>query len=363
MSILAAEGMDSRNVIIQREDEEISTPISHPRHTRPTSKRTAKYIAVNDSDKDLMVAMADMKIFDATTLSPFQDIVEDPPNLKWVVVDANWNRNTAKALMKKYISKGVKVAFEPVSVAKCAKFFKPSSSPRLEVLLHIGAFPKNIIDLATPNQHELAAMHAAAKDNGYLESDHWWKVVDAMGIPNFGARGRFLSITNQALTNQGIPIQSVQLLPLIPTILTKLGPDGVLLTQLLKPNDPRLTDPDHAPYILSRCSNGDTSVGGVYMRLFPKFEEVYNVASVNGVGDTFLGVLIAGLAKGITLGKELINLAQEGAVSTLKSTQSVSPYLSNLRKPLQEMAARAAADKDAQEPSERGPAIKEVQES
>ena len=63
-------------------------------------------------------------------------------------------------------------------------------------------------------------------------------------------------------------LQTIQLLPLFPTILTKLGADGVLLTELLKPNDPRLTNPADAPYILSRCTNGSTEVGGVYMSMY-----------------------------------------------------------------------------------------------
>lgn len=71
------------------------------------------------------------------------------------------------------------------------------------------------------------------------------------------------------------------------------------------------------------------------MRLFPAVEEVKpeDVVSVNGVGDTFAGTLIAGLAK---RGKnarveELIDLAQRAAVLTLKSKEAVSPGLGTLR--------------------------------
>jgi pseudouridine-5'-phosphate glycosidase/pseudouridine kinase len=132
------------------------------------------------------------------------------------------------------------------------------------------------------------------------------------------------------MTDEGIPLQTIQLLPFIPTILTKLGADGVLMTKLLKPDDWRLMDPTTAPFILSRTSNGSTEVGGVYMRLFPAVEKVNDVVSVNGVGDTFLGVLIAGLAKGLMLDKRLINIAQRGAVMTLKSTKAVNPQLGKL---------------------------------
>lgn len=104
------------------------------------------------------------------------------------------------------------------------------------------------------------------------------------------------------------------------------------MTELLKPGDSRLTNPDSAPWILSRCTNGSTEVGGVYMRLFPAVEQVPDseVVSVNGVGDTFLGVLVAGLARGVPLGESLINVAQRGAVMTLKSKLAVSPAVGEL---------------------------------
>jgi pseudouridine-5'-phosphate glycosidase/pseudouridine kinase len=66
------------------------------------------------------------------------------------------------------------------------------------------------------------------------------------------------------------------------------------------------------------------------MRLFPPVEIVDDVVSVNGVGDTFLGVLVAGLAKGLELNEGLINVAQRGAVMTLRSKESVSPQLEEL---------------------------------
>jgi pseudouridine-5'-phosphate glycosidase/pseudouridine kinase len=239
--------------------------------------------------------------------------------------------------MKKYSTgtKDIKVAFEPVSAEKSATLFQSATGPASDQL---GIFPNHNIDLATPNHHELAAMHMSAKEHQYFEFERWWQVIDALGIRSSGARDRFVSLTSKKMTDEGIPLQTIQLLPMIPTILTKVGAEGVLLTELLKPTDPRLTDPESAPYILSRCSNGSREVGGVYMRLFPAVEEVDDVVSVNGVGDTFLGVLIAGLARGLELGESLINLAQKGAVMTLRSKESVSPLLPLLKPNLDFMA-------------------------
>ncbi|RAL66271.1 hypothetical protein DID88_005942 [Monilinia fructigena] len=240
-----------------------------------TDYRTAQYVAVNDGKKDLVIAMADMDIF-----------------------------------------------------------ARPLNDPSIQTII-----PSQIIDLATPNEHELTSMHDAATTHGRFETEEWWKTIDALGIPSTGARDRFVQITSRELANQGIPVKAIQLLPYIPTILTKLGPQGVLLTSILTPTDPRLRDPDHAPYILSHCTNGSEEVGGVYMRLFPAVEKVEeeDVVSVNGVGDTFLGVLIAGLARGCELGDALIEIAQKGAVMTLKSSESVSSEVGGLRQKLNDL--------------------------
>lgn len=287
--------------------------------------RTAQYVAINDAKKDLVLAMADMSIFSSPTPRTLHMM---PVNPKWSVVDANWHPRMIRKILSRLKEWNSKVAYEPVSVPKSGGIFQPYEPAPLSEQL--GLFPKHSIDLATPNQHELAAMHAAAHKWEFFQSQRWWEVIDSLGIPSSGLRNRFIATTNQKMTDEGIPLQTIQLLPFIPTILTKLGADGVLLTEILKPDDPRLTDPAHASWILSRCSNGSTEVGGLYMRLIPAVEVVGDVVSVNGVGDTFLGVLIAGLAKGSELDEDLINIAQRGAVMTLRSKESVSSQLGEL---------------------------------
>jgi len=307
---------------------------------------TAQYVAVNDGKKDLVVAMADMSIF--TDLKHWgipetweQAIVKDP---KWAVVDANWHPIWMEHLLRKIKwpsdNRSTKIAYEPVSIPKSARMFH--KKPEYKFL--IPTFPLHFIDLSTPNQYELAAMHAAAKDSNYFESDEWWQVIDALGIPSTGARDRFVALTSRKMTDDGIPLQTIQLLPFIPTILTKLGAEGVLMTELLKPGDPRLTDPNAAPFILSRNANESTEIGGVYMRLFPAAEKVADVVSVNGVGDTFLGVVIAGLARGMKLEERLIDIAQRGAVMTLRSKEAVSPELGVLSGALADYEESEQAD-------------------
>ncbi|KAB8303253.1 hypothetical protein EYC80_004696 [Monilinia laxa] len=312
---------------------------------KETDYRTAQYVSVNDGKKDLVIAMADMDIFarplnDPSIQAMYTDLSTIASCTKWIVIDSNWQSEVIHGLLKavKASSPLVKIAFEPVSTTKSARLFEhlanASAKPN-----NLPVFPSHIIDLATPNEHELTSMHDAATTHGKFETEEWWKTIDALGIPSTGARDRFIQITSRELANQGIPVKAIQLLPYIPTILTKLGSQGVLLTSILTPTDPRLRDPDHAPYILSRCTNGSEEVGGVYMRLFPAVEEVEeeDVVSVNGVGDTFLGVLVAGLARGCELGDALIQIAQEGAVMTLKSSESVSSAVGGLKQKLNDL--------------------------
>lgn len=289
--------------------------------------------------------MADMDIFARPLNDPFIQTMHTnlstiASSTKWIVIDSNWQSEVIHGLLKavKSSSPFVKIAFEPVSTTKSSRLFEhPANSSAKPNNLPV--FPNHIVDLATPNEHELTSMHDAATTYGKFETEEWWKTIDALGIPSTGARDRFVQITSRELANQGIPVKAIQLLPYIPTILTKLGPQGVLLTSILTPTDPRLRDPDHAPYILSRCTNGNEEVGGVYMKLFPAVEKVEeeDVVSVNGVGDTFLGVLISGLARGCVLGDALIEIAQKGAVMTLKSSESVSPEVGALSQKLNDL--------------------------
>lgn len=284
--------------------------------------RTAQYVAVNDGKKSLVMAMADMDIFTAHSDPAHWDAIVAASKPKWLVVDGNWAAADIRSWITTAKRSGASIGFEPVSNAKSARLFCPPRG-----LESLGVYPAPSVDLATPNQYELAAMHTAAAENGYLEDQRWWEVVDAFGMR--GAREKFVQITSAALTNAGIPQQAVQLLPYIPTILTKMGDQGALLTEILAKDDPRLADPTHKPFIVSRSGIEGSPVGGVYMRLFPVAQAVQDVVSVNGVGDTFLGVLVAGLARGGKV-ESLIGVAQKAAVLTLRSAESVSEDLGSL---------------------------------
>ncbi|KAI1018881.1 hypothetical protein LB505_002809 [Fusarium chuoi] len=300
-------------------------------HEYHGSNRTAQYVAVNDANKNLVMAMADMGIFTNHSFPEYWKSAVRGTKPKWLVVDGNWSERDIRAWLKAGQDQGCKIAFEPVSTAKSMNLFcSQKGHPKLRV------FPRPTVDIASPNSYELAAMYSAARDNGYFEAPEWFDIIDTFGMR--GARDRFVKMTSAELTDAGVPVQSVQLLPYIPTIVTKLGPQGVLLTTILAKDDPRLKDPDSEEYILARSMSDHPSVGGLYMRLFSAAEKVQNIVSVNGVGDTFFGVLISGLAQGGKV-ENLIDVAQAGSCLTLKSPESVSPDLHRLESVLAQAAA------------------------
>ncbi|KAL9576351.1 MAG: hypothetical protein Q9212_007173 [Teloschistes hypoglaucus] len=294
--------------------------------------QTAQYVAVNDARKDLVLAMADMSVIEncKSEIDTIWKARLEESKPRWLVVDANWDPLTLHRWIMHGKAVNSRIAFEPVSVDKSRRLFASHSTNDFS----LGVLPDNTISLASPNRLELASMHTAAREAGIFDRDDWWQIVDAMGLSSSGSRDRLVSIVGAKLVDEGVPQQSIQLLPFIPTILTKLGDKGVLITQMLRRGDDRLTARDHSKYVLSRADTNDELLGGIYMRLLAPAEKVSasDVVSVNGAGDTFLGVVIAGLAKDKPKSLvDLVHTAQQGSRMTLKSTEAVSPEISTLR--------------------------------
>lgn len=91
-----------------------------------TPVATAQYVAINDSNKDLAIAMADMRIIS----SPVVDFTcwkatIGASKARWVVVDSNWDESVIFQWTKEVKRAGASVAVEPVSVAKARKLFPP----------------------------------------------------------------------------------------------------------------------------------------------------------------------------------------------------------------------------------------------
>lgn len=297
-----------------------------------SSVQTAQYVAVNDAQKNLVLAMADMAILEGHHSEVDtvwkRHLNEHRP--KWLVVDANWEPDNLKKWIVYGNAVNARIAFEPVSVAKSQRLFASSPDDGIE----IGVLPNHMVSLATPNSLELSSMHTAAREAGLFERDDWWRVIDALGLSSSGSRDKLVSMTTASMVDEGIPQQTIQLLPYVPTILTKLGEKGVLMAQILRPGDDLLTSSAHSRNILTRSDIDHPTIGGVYMRLFPPAEIVpaEDIVSVNGVGDSFLGIIIAGLAKEEPKSLiDLIHTAQQGSVMTLKSKEAVSPEIRKLK--------------------------------
>ncbi|KAJ6090008.1 hypothetical protein N7467_005224 [Penicillium canescens] len=301
--------------------------------------RTAQYISINDIKKDLLVAMADMGIVELPEsqldFDGFWEPLIERTKPKWVVIDANWRPEVMAKWIAVARKHGARVAFEPVSTAKARRLFGGDASGTGATIGPKHTVPDNAISLACPNKLELAAMFTAAREAQLFESTGWWHVIDSMNMSPAGSRERLVALTSLALVDEGLPQQTIQLLPFIPCIITKLGGAGALLTQLLPPGDPRLTDPESAPYILARSHvDSDVPFGGVYMRLFSPATILgaQDIVSVNAAGDTLLGVVVAGLAKGETARiEDIIPIAQEASRKTLASAGGVSKDLVELR--------------------------------
>lgn len=301
--------------------------------------RTAQYVAINDANKDLVLAMGDFSIFDHPVLESqhyWKNLIpSQEPRPKWVVVDGNWSPTAMTHILKAVKPHKIPIAFEPVSTVKAARIFNAANN----AINQASVLPDHIVNLITPNKLELAAMYAAAESSRLFESESWWSTIDSFGLPSSGSRDRFVALTNRDLVDEGVPQQSIRLLPYCPNIVTKLGAQGCLLTMILPRDDPRLSHPDCRPHIVSHTTYESGPVGGIYMRLFPPAElmQQEDIVSVNGVGDTLLGVLMAGIVREAKAGKvprldELLPIAQEAAVLTLRSSEAVSPSIRDMER-------------------------------
>jgi len=335
---VVADDLSGRAALASLEKEGLSTAGVQILPATPET-RTAQYIAINDAKKDLVIAMADMGIVELPEhqldFEGFWEPLLARTKPAWVVVDANWRPEVLKKWSTIAHKHNCRVAFEPVSVAKSRRLFSRDATGAGAAIGPDQTVPNHAISLACPNRLELTSMYTAAREMDLFESQGWWSIIDAMNMSPTGSRERLVYMTSAALVDEGIPQQSIQLLPFIPCIITKLGEAGALLTQLLPPGDPRLTDPEYAPYILARAPASDAPFGGVYMRLFPPAATLSpeDVVSVNGAGDTLLGVAVAGLAKGSEAARieDVLPVAQEASRRSLMSAGGVSQELVGLR--------------------------------
>jgi pseudouridine-5'-phosphate glycosidase/pseudouridine kinase len=296
----------------------------------PAPARTAQYVAVNNAHKDLALAMADMSILEtipqATVSELVSQVMQSSPTV--FVADGNWSSENLYIWLQAARHASTTTIFEPVSTAKAIRIYPTDT----QALFAQSLAERPLADIITPNNHELVALHDSAHQASYFEHPAWFSVIDALGIPPSGLRVPLAIATSSDIVDQGIPQQAIKLLPFFPTILTKLGPQGVLMVKLLEASAPELHDDAQRQFVLARNMTGHEKIGGLYVRLFPP-EVVLSpedIVSVNGIGDTFCGVLAVGLAAGNKV-QNIIDFAQRAASLSLRSSESVSPELKTLK--------------------------------
>jgi pseudouridine-5'-phosphate glycosidase/pseudouridine kinase len=295
--------------------------------------RTAQYVAVNNVNKDLALAMADMSILETISQATINDLAtslfkDSSRRPSIFVTDANWSSPALHTWLQAARHPSTTTIFEPVSTAKAVRIFPPTTSK----ITTLNVYPAPLVDIITPNTYELTALHDFAYKASYFEHPDWFSVIDPIGIPSSGLRVPLAMATTSDIVDQGIPQQAIKLLPFFPTILTKLGPEGVLMVKLLPANAPELHNDAERQYVLARNMSGNKDIGGLYVRLFPP-ERVLapeEVVSVNGIGDTFCGALAVGLTRKARV-QDVVDFAQKAAGLSLRSRESVSPELAGLR--------------------------------
>lgn len=120
----------------------------------------------------------------------------------------------------------------------------------------------------------------------------------------------------------GIMQQAIHLSPYFPNQLIKLGAKGVLSVRLIHADDEWPITPG------TLLSPGTGPFRGISVQHFPA-ETPPQIVSVNGVGDTFLGVLLGNISQAKSWDKYEQNIiaAQKAACLTLASGESVNPEI------------------------------------
>ncbi|KAA8894309.1 Indigoidine synthase A like protein-domain-containing protein [Sphaerosporella brunnea] len=288
-----------------------------------TAYNTARYVAVNDGKGGLFVASADMNVIEQM----------DPENLaqatsstgaQWVVIDGNLAAGTIVEVLRRCSKKGIKVVFEPTSAAKSTAIF---SSPK-----KLGTFPTASLYAAAPNAQELDAMYHAASDAELFSTElPWWGIIDSLLLDSeFRTSIDALSRSSGVdLVSTGLVQKAVNLLPYIPNLFVKLGEKGCLVVSLLPPDHKALNEKRRTAGAVVVKARLGQDTGGLLVRHFEP-ESVQRVVSVNGAGDTFLGVVVAGMVRGEASLGSIVERAQRAAVLTLQSTQAVSEKIRDL---------------------------------
>ncbi|RUP43731.1 hypothetical protein BC936DRAFT_136804 [Jimgerdemannia flammicorona] len=247
----------------------------------------AIYNAVHDPTGQLLVAVADMNVFDQMDPHKVESkIRKHRPSI--VAFDGNMSPNVMRTIALLCQELDIPAFFEPTSVPKSLKLFMYS-----EVIL------AGSVRYASPNEYELEAMSIEAAKQ--LSSDRNVPEMDR-DLVNWDELPSYI--------HRFVP-HAFHLVNYIPNLFVKLGEQGSLLVR--KP--------------------AETISAPKYQYFKPEPLETKNILSVTGAGDSFVGTVLANLhthrpsmSDDAVLNRIVCN-AQRAAILTLKSDKAVSPNI------------------------------------
>lgn len=321
-------------------------PIDSSGIKRIADVRLAAYNAVIDKRGELVVACADMSIFESDDLATHWENQIRMSLPKQIVVDCNLLQSSLDAVVKAALENSFppKVIVDPTSAPKLRRLSGISSS-RLKV------YPANIITMVTPTGAELAEIYLAFTSRELFDDyDEWFPVLDSLNINmNFREKLAALAKTHPAfdqMITKGILQQSFQLLPYVPNILVKLGELGVVLVRLTETASAYKSVPttlQFAPTV-TIVSEGkvfdEQRQFGAVIQYFAVPDKLLAVKNVTGAGDSLLGYLSSTSADWLT--QELTSLEQEwgmwhaihnsqvASAMSLQSEDAISPKIASI---------------------------------
>ncbi|KAI8059482.1 Ribokinase-like protein [Gongronella butleri] len=237
---------------------------------------SAVYNAFHTADGQLLSAVADMSIFDHLDLDKISSVFQSyKPAL--VCFDGNITSAAMAKLTAACRSLGIPAFFEPTSIPKSVKAFASDVDTRA-------------IAYTSPNQYELEAMieHCDTSSAQPLSAAQQMPRLDDLPL-----------LARQQLEPAWCLSHT------IPHVITKLGEHGCLYVSQAK---------KAISYIPPEPLDPST------------------VLSVTGAGDSFVGVLLANLARDplqddLTTWRGMISCGQKAAIRTLQSKLAVSPSI------------------------------------
>ncbi|CCG80975.1 Pseudouridine-metabolizing bifunctional protein C1861.05 [Taphrina deformans PYCC 5710] len=303
--------IDAKFILDSLSDDNVALQMSCTPDTR-----TATYTVVQ-AKGELLVAVADMEIFEKEHVDLMETLITK--DFQAVIFDANIPQVVNE--IAKNGARAEVICFEPTSVPKASRIFDLGG-----IQYDQGVWPSNKINLTTPNIYELEAMFSSAQRSGQFEQQRWWEVINSLNIAaefrgkleHFIRKHKSIRIDLEQI---GAVQQAIHLLPFFENIYLTMGGSGVLSFHLRATEESQF---EHKNNVLAQRSQDCT----VYIAYHAALKAPVLVSD-SGAGDTFTGVLVAALVQGRS-STDSVQMAQQAAILTLGSRESVSPQIHTL---------------------------------